>query len=166
MPIDDLIARIDVTLSFLARRRQWPDHDCVSDAKARILELETELEAERNGWKARLQALRAEKAEAECDELRRESAHKLAALARPAFDERDAAQERVRKLEAAIRDVVPAGAAKRIVAEACVRRALEQFEETKSTGGAMTSGRHSGFQVAMHLLRHAADQLRISEGGD
>ena len=55
-----------------------------------------------------------------------------------------------------------AKAAKRIIAEAAVRSALDRIEAHRATGGPESSP-SSGYIIAMHLLRHAAEQLRLSE---
>ena len=59
-----------------------------------------------------------------------------------------------------------AKAAKRIVAESALRDALKQLEETHATGGPMTASSNYRYVVAMHLARHAAEQLRLSEGNE
>lgn len=102
MPTDDFIREYEAEID---RLREY-----AKEQQAEIERLKEHLAVSRDalqveGSNASEERERAEKAEAECDELRRESAHKLAALARPAFDERDAAQERVRKLEAAMREI-------------------------------------------------------------
>ena len=55
-----------------------------------------------------------------------------------------------------------AKAAKRMVAEGALRDALKLIEEERTRGGprALTS---SNYSIAMHLARHASDQLRLSE---
>jgi hypothetical protein len=55
--------------------------------------------------------------------------------------------------------------AKRIVAEATLREALKAIESTASTGGAATAGGSAQWILARHLAQHAADQLRLAEGG-
>lgn len=56
--------------------------------------------------------------------------------------------------------------AKRIVAEAALRAALEKIEAVRPTGGPQTStyGGANDYKVARHLAQHAADQLRLAEG--
>lgn len=56
-----------------------------------------------------------------------------------------------------------ATAAKRMVAEAALRDALKLIEEVRPTGGPRAYST-SSYSIAMHLSRHAADQLRLSEG--
>jgi surface antigen len=55
-----------------------------------------------------------------------------------------------------------ARAAKRIVAEDATKRALEAIEGVRVTGGPESSP-NKGYVIAMYLLRHAAEQLRLSE---
>lgn len=57
-----------------------------------------------------------------------------------------------------------ATAAKRIVAEDAVRQALANIEAARLTGGPRTHGKNTSYVIALHLLRHAAEQLRLSEG--
>jgi hypothetical protein len=55
-----------------------------------------------------------------------------------------------------------AKAAKRIVAEGAIRAALAAIEETKPTGGPYVYNSQK-YRLALHLSRHAAEQLRLAE---
>lgn len=55
-----------------------------------------------------------------------------------------------------------ARAAKRIIAEDAAKQALVAIEGQRVTGGP-ESHPNKGYVIAMHLLRHAADQLRLAE---
>lgn len=57
-------------------------------------------------------------------------------------------------------------AAKRVVAEAALRAALQEIESARGTGGARTYRTSSEYKIAKHLALHAAEQLRMSEAAE
>ena len=55
----------------------------------------------------------------------------------------------------------PLKAAKRMVAEAALRMALEAIDKERQTGGPRSSITNE-YRVARHLAQHATDQLRLA----